>query len=79
MAARGGSEEGEVSVFEFTGIMGRCIARIVYPDVVKCRGWETECCPVEVFEPHSFHAVPDDGDLLWPVASDFFEAGNGEQ
>lgn len=79
VAARGGGEEGEVSVFEFAGIMGCGIARVVYPDVVECRGWEAECCPVEVFEPHAFHAVPNDGDLLRPVAGDFFEAGNGEQ
>lgn len=35
VAARGGGEEGEVSVFEFAGIMGRCIAHVVYPDVVE--------------------------------------------
>lgn len=33
---------------------------------------------MKVFEPHAFHAVPNDGDLLWPVAGDFFEAGDGE-
>lgn len=79
VAARGGGEEREVSVFEFTGIMGCGIALVVNPDVVEGRGWEAECRSVEVFEPHAFHAVPNDGDLLWPVASEFFEAGDGEQ